>query len=134
MIDDLKIKQILTTLEEVSNNAYVPYSHFPVASAIVFEDSIVYGVNVENASYGLTICAERTCLASAIAQNKNPKEALAFIVYHKEHIVSSCGACRQVMSELLKQETTVILASQDGYEITNVTKLLPQQFSQEDLR
>lgn len=133
-LDEDFIHETIQQLKIIAQRAYAPYSHFQVASAIVFTDDIIYGVNVENASYGLTNCAERNCLSAAIAQGKQPKEAIAFFVYHHNKVISSCGACRQVMSELLKKETPVIFASEHDYIKTSVAQLLPLQFSQEDLQ
>ena len=134
VLTESRTKTILARLKIMSEHAYVPYSNFRVASALVFEDGVVYGVNVENASYGLSICAERTCLTNAITQNKNMKKAIALFVYHRDALITPCGACRQVMSELLDENTPIILISEKQQHTTSVAQLLPMQFSKEDLQ
>ena len=113
--------------------AYAPYSHFPVGAAILLDDqSLIVGANVENASFGLTICAERVALSSAIAQGKRHIRAIA-VVAHTASPVHPCGACRQVLHELAP-DAIVLLANLTGQiEITTAQALLPQAFSTDQL-
>lgn len=131
---DQRYERIIQQLETYVENAYAPYSCFKVASALVFDDDVIYGLNVENASYGLTMCAERSCLSNAIAQQKQLSKAVAMIIYHKDKTITSCGACRQVMQELLVDSLPVIFASKDDARQTIVAELLPQSFTKEDLQ
>src|SRR5436190_23878391 len=85
-----------------SERAYVPYSHFPVGAALEFADgSIVTGCNVENASYGLTVCAERTALVRAVAEGRNPAEVRRVAIHVDGPDGQPCGMCRQFMRELV---------------------------------
>lgn len=113
--------------------AYAPYSKFKVGAAILLKNGeVVTGCNVENVSYGLTNCAERTALFKmiSIGFNKDDIEAMA-IVADTSKPISPCGACRQVMAELLNHDTPVYLGNLNGDVIdTNVSKLLPYLFEE----
>jgi len=116
------------------DRAYVPYSKFPVGAAVLAADGRVFsGVNVENASYGLTICAERVALFTAVAAGATEFQAIA-VAAQRMRPVLPCGACRQVMSELMRADATVFLQNSDGsVRETTVGALLPTAFSPEDL-
>lgn len=92
------------------SNAHAPYSRFPVGAALITDSGAIYsGCNVENASFGLTICAERNALARAVADGARPGHARALLIYTPGDVVHSpCGACRQVMHELLHENARVI--------------------------
>lgn len=114
--------------------AYAPYSRFKVGAAVLLEDGSVYsGCNVENAAYGLSMCAERIALFKAVSENKSPVAALAVIAETGEP-VTPCGSCRQVMAELCAPHTPVYLGNVAGQmrQVT-VAKLLPHAFAQEVL-
>lgn len=113
--------------------AYVPYSKFKVGAAAILKDgTVVHGANVENISYGLSNCAERSALFSLISQGYNPKDIKSFyIVADTEGPVSPCGACRQVMSELLPADAKVVLTNLEGDVLeTNAAELLPYAFDE----
>lgn len=113
-------------------NAYAPYSSFMVGAAILTADSQVYtGCNVENSSYGLTICAERVALFNAVAKGQRHFKALA-VVADTAAYISPCGACRQVLAEF-GGATKVYLANRDGeFMVTTVAELLPMAFALEE--
>lgn len=128
-----------TTTEETLINAaravkkmsYSPYSNFPVGAAVLLADGQVFtGTNIENASYGLTCCAERVALFSARSASSAKVAALAISIgpktanLSKESLVP-CGACRQVMSEFLAPDTPVYL---DGNRSFTMDELLPHSF------
>lgn len=97
---------------KASENSYSPYSHFPVGAALLMEDgSVVTGVNVENRSYGLTNCAERTAVFAAVAKGYRTFKALAIAAPKADYPVGPCGACRQVLTEFAPGETPVIFGS-----------------------
>ena len=130
------MKDLYKKAKEVLPNSYAVYSKFKVAAAIRMKDgNIITGVNVENASFGLTNCAERTALFTAYTmgyKKEDIKEML--ITTEKDDIVSPCGACRQVMRELVPLETPVHLVSANGMTQTVLNKeLLPFAFDKEDL-
>ncbi len=117
---------------EVRENAYVPYSKFKVGAALLTEDDQIYvGANVENASYGLSICAERNAIFKANADGKRKYKAL-MVVAETEGPVSPCGACRQVMTEF--GDYKVYLANLKGdIKETSTYELLPYSFDKEDM-
>lgn len=128
--------KLVEIARKASENTYSPYSNFPVGASLVTKDGKYYhGCNVENASFGLTNCAERTCMFSAYADGVRKQDIVALCVYSpKEHLVSPCGACRQVMVELLDENCPIILAYEENksYE-TTVKDLFPLMFTSEDL-
>ncbi|WP_373323132.1 cytidine deaminase [Alkalihalobacterium chitinilyticum] len=114
--------------------AYVPYSKFPVGAALLTKDGQVYkGCNIENASFGLTNCAERTAIFKAVSEGIHNFTAIA-VVADTERPVPPCGACRQVLTEFCHAEMPVYLTNLKGdvQEIT-VGELLPGAFTAGDL-
>ncbi len=116
---------------DARKKAYAPYSNFHVGAALETANGEIYqGCNIENASYSLTICAERTALFSAIAAGENN---FTHLVVATENGVSPCGACRQVIWELCG-EIPITLVSETGVcTETSSSQLLPQAFGQQDL-
>ena len=115
---------------ETSKKAYVPYSHFPIGAVLVAKDGSVYtGVNVENASFSLTNCGERTAIFKAVSEGKRDFSEL--IVYGQtEKPISPCGACRQVMVEFFKPDLKVTLVAKDKTTVEmTVGELLPYSFT-----
>ncbi len=123
------LKMLLHAARAVVNNAYAPYSKLKVGAAALFHDgAVITGVNVENASFGLTICAERTALASAISQGNRRLRALA-IASSTGTALPPCGACRQVIAEFSDGDTIVVLDGADGKVETHpISELLPLAF------
>ncbi|MBW7650504.1 cytidine deaminase [Anoxybacillus sp. ST4] len=129
-------KQLLIeAAKQARERAYVPYSKFKVGAALLTKDGKVYGgCNIENASYGLCNCAERTALFKAYSEGDHEYAMLA-VVADTERPVPPCGACRQVIVELCDPNMPVILANMKGdVQETTVKELLPGAFSKEDLR
>ena len=125
----------LTTLArtaiEASNRAYAPYSKFKVGAALLAEDGRVFtGCNVENASYGLTNCAERTAVFKAVSEGATRFKAIA-IAGGVGDVAMPCGACRQVLAEFCPPEAPVRCVSLDGAitKDSTVGELLPGVFS-----
>lgn len=110
--------------------AYAPYSRFKVGAVLTLKNGdTISGCNVENVSYGLSNCAERTALFSAIAQGVDLTEIAQVTIYTpSEEVYSPCGACRQVMAEFLSAETPVISTSNGGEQHWTVSSLLPHAF------
>jgi len=111
----------------IAEKAYAPYSRFRVGAALLLEDgSVVTGVNVENRSYGLTNCAERTAIFTAVAMGKKNFVAIAIATPDADYPVGPCGACRQVISEFMKSDAPVIFGSApDQYIETTVGEVYP---------
>jgi len=112
---------------EAARNAYAPYSHFRVGAALLLDDgSVITGVNVENRSYGLTNCAERTAIFAAVTAGKRNFKAIAIATPDADYPVGPCGACRQVISEFMKPEAVVIFGSSAANRIeTTVGAVYP---------
>ena len=116
--------------------AHAPYSNFRVGAAVLLKDgNVIFGCNVENASYPNGSCAETTTLNKMISEGYKKEDAVAFaIVGQAKRPISPCGLCRQVMSELLPQDTPVVLATLAKEKVfTTVEKLLPYSFNDGDL-
>ncbi|MFI5142398.1 MAG: cytidine deaminase [Thermoanaerobaculales bacterium] len=121
------IDRLINAAREAQRQAYAPYSHFPVGAAVLAVDGRVFaGCNVENSSFGLTVCAERNAVAAAIAAGARP---VAVAVVANGDRVAPCGACRQVLAEF-SPAMPVFLASADGdtHEATSLEALLPSAF------
>ena len=129
--DDELVKIALKAREK----AYVPYSHFKVGAALETKDGRIYeGCNIENASYGLTNCAERPAFFAALADGCRPGDFVKLaVVGQTEDVISPCGACRQVISELAA-DCEIVLANLEGKMLkTNIQNLLPGAFGAKDL-
>ncbi|MFW5890733.1 MAG: cytidine deaminase [bacterium] len=130
------MKELLKEAKSVIKNAYVPYSNFRVAAVLKLKNGkTITGVNIENASYGLSNCAERSALFSAFSKGIKKQDIETLMIYtDKDYFVSPCGACRQVMNELMEADANVILAnSKDEFKKMKNKELLPAGFSKEDL-
>jgi len=122
-------KRLLKAARQAMKRAYAPYSHFKVGAALLTTTGKLFsGCNVENASYGLTNCAERTAIFSAVA-NAGPQLEIRFIAVVNDQGVpcSPCGACRQVIYEF-GPDAIVIFQSARSWKETPISKLLPEGF------
>ncbi|MFS1663691.1 cytidine deaminase [Streptococcus sp. zg-JUN1979] len=114
-----------------SQRAYIPYSHFAVGASLRTKEGRIFsGCNVENVSFGLTNCAERTAIFKAVSEGHRDFEELVIYGQSKEPI-SPCGACRQVMAEFFDSSARVTLVAQDGKTTVEMTvgELLPYSFA-----
>ena len=129
------MEKLLQLAKEARQQAYVPYSKFPVGAAIITKDGKVYqGCNIENASFGLTNCAERTAIFKAVSEGETAFGAIA-VIADTVGPVSPCGACRQVMVEFCEPTMPVYLTNLNGdVQQTTVGELLPGAFTTEDLQ
>jgi len=124
-------QQLMDLAREAKKNSYSPYSKFPVGAAVLLDDGQIFkGANIENASYGLTCCAERVALFSARAASSARVTALAISIGPEgaelaPETLSPCGACRQVMAEFLGPETPVYV---DKNRRFTMAELLPFAF------
>ena len=131
-------EQLVEAAKEMLGFSYTPYSNFKVGAALLCKDGSVYtGCNIENASFGPSMCAERTAFFKAISEGKKEFEAIA-IVGGKNGVIEDycppCGVCRQVMSEFCDDEFIIILAkSEDEYKIYTLPEILPERFGPKDL-
>lgn len=121
-------------LKELLNNAYAPYSEYKVAAILKTEDGKLFtGVNVENASYGATICAERVAITKAISEGyKNFKEL--YVMVDSEKIGTCCFICRQVIIEFFKEDDNIYCYNNKGeVQVFKVKDLCPYPFNKENL-
>jgi len=116
---------------EARKKAYAPYSHFAVGAALLARSGRIYtGCNVENASYGLSICAERTAVFKAVSEGERDFEALAVVT---ENGVTPCGACRQVLLEFGDDIQVIVANEAGGHRVFGLQELLPEAFNSKDL-
>lgn len=130
----IPIDTLLEHALEMRKYAYVPYSHFPVGAALMDGYGAIHsGANVENASYGLSICAERNAVFSAVAKGMKGIIAMC-VVGNTDAPISPCGACRQVMNEFAHPDMIVILSNhKNDMKIMKMRDILPYSFGQKDL-
>lgn len=103
-------KELIEIAKQASKNSYSPYSNFPVGACVLYESGNIYkGANVENASYGLALCAERNAISTAIAQGEKTKIKAVAIYSPKQKLCMPCGACRQWICEFAVDENTKII-------------------------
>ncbi len=128
-------RELLKLAFKAMENSYSPYSHFRVGACVECTDGTLFkGVNIENASFGATNCAERSAVFAAYS-NGYRKDTIAklAIVSDGHRIAWPCGICRQVLTELLDWETPILLATQDEEMFIKVKDLMPYVFGPEDL-
>ena len=126
-------KKLISEAEKARKMAYTPYSKFKVGAAVLSVDGKIFtGCNIENASFGLTVCAERVAIFKAISEGSTKFEAIA-IIGDTDKPCSPCGACRQVISEF-GEDIPLIMANLKGdIKIKKIGELLPEAFGKKDL-
>ena len=123
------MKELIERAIEMAKMAYAPYSHFQVGAAVLAESGKIYGgANVENASYGATICAERNAIAAAVNAGERKLKAIAVTA-------TPCGMCRQVMREFCdpKAFKVIVAKTADDCKVFTLEELLPESFGPEHL-
>jgi cytidine deaminase len=128
-------QDILDRAFKAMENAYAPYSNYTVGACVLTKDNKYFiGANIENASYGLTNCAERNAIFQAYSNGYRKKdiEAIAIVSAGKT-LATPCGACRQVLVELLEKHTPIVLSNHKIEKVTNIEELMPMSFTEEDL-
>lgn len=134
VVENVSIENLSKIANQMLEMSYVPYSKFPVGAAIVTKDGKVYtGCNIENASYPLTNCAERTAIFKAVSEGDKDFQTI-IVTADTEEPVSPCGACRQVLVEFCEPEMPVVLTNKKGdIKETTVSELLPGAFKEKDM-
>jgi cytidine deaminase len=124
-LTDKELTQLALAAAEHSHS---PYSHFRVGAALVADDEVFFGTNIENRSYGVTVCAERTAIFTAVAAGKTHFERLAVASPNAEFI-TPCGICRQVLSEFCDDLKILLVNSEGQIQKTTLKKLYPRPFA-----
>ncbi len=123
---------LLTAAQQATRYAYAPYSHFPVGAALLCADgTIISGVNVENVSFGLTLCAERSAMVQAISIGHRAFQAIAVWASQRpQGSITPCGACRQFLAEFFTPDCPVIFAHAEtgAVQSQTIAALLPEAF------
>lgn len=131
-------RELIAAAERARKTAYAPYSHFTVGAALLCADgTVVTGCNVENASYPLGNCAERTAIFAAVAAGKREFQALAIVGGNEgqpaDAFCPPCGACRQVMREFCAPDFPIFLANGKEIVCRTLSELLPDSFGPNNL-
>jgi len=133
----MNIKQFEAAKEQ-SKFSYSPYSNYKVSASILLKNGdIVSGMNIENSSYSLTICAERCALSRCYAMGYTKNDIVSLLIYtnSKTSMPYPCGACRQVMTELMPSDSECIVVNDNKEPITmKVSELIPNLFTKEELK
>lgn len=133
MLSPAQAQALLHEAQAAAQKAYAPYSSFPVGAALLTQQGVVIaGANVENASYGLSLCAERVALVKAVSEGERNFAAMAVWAEKMPHgAVTPCGACRQMLVEFLPLEAPIVMMDPDSGAVFQETlgSLLPRQFS-----
>ena len=120
-MSEVNLDELFAEARKAADYAYVPYSKFRVGAALLAEDgTVITGCNVENRSFGLTVCAERTAVLKAVSLGKRSFKALAVSTPDSETPVGPCGACRQVLSEFMEPDSPVVFGG-SGKEKTETS-------------
>lgn len=130
----VKKEELVSLALKARENAYVPYSGFHVGAALLADNGKIYtGCNIENASYGATICAERTAVVKAVSDGA--KEIIAIAVSSDSNDATMpCGVCRQVISEFCTQDMPLFLSNRNGqFETYSFNEILPHAFTKSNL-
>ena len=126
-------QQLLEYARQISKNSYSPYSKFKVGAAVLCEDNKVFcGTNVENVSYGISMCAERTAIFTAVSNGCKDIKAVA--IYSEKGNVTPCGACRQVILEFSKTADVIYNTDKNKFKIVKISNLLPKSFNEKALK
>jgi cytidine deaminase len=126
----MNVEKLLKAAQKAKEKAYAPYSHFHVGAAVLTPSGKIYtGCNVENTSYGLTICAERNAIFQMVHDGEHQISEI-LVIGDTEEFLPPCGACRQVIAEFSKKETILYMCNKKGeWKQTTVDEIIPYTFS-----
>ena len=127
------LEDLINIAIENKKNSYSPYSNFRVSSVVLTKNGNIYkGVNIENAAYSVTLCAERSALSSAISAGD--REIDTIVITGDSTMTYPCGVCRQFMAEFLDADSKIVIANSiNNYKIYGLDDILPYNFSKKDL-
>ncbi len=137
-MQDNNLKNMFDMAREVMKNSYSPYSRYRVGACLKTENNLLFsGTNVENASYGLSVCAETAAIAAMVSNGHSKIQEIVVTSHHHDHettLCVPCGACRQRIAEFSSPSTRVHLADAFGIQKTfTVSELLPEAFGPQHL-
>ena len=139
-IEEIPVKELISSAIEARKKAYVPYSGYMVGAAVLTNELRIYtGCNIENASYTPTICAERTAISKAVSEGRRRFLAIAVVGSPNGDVITQyaypCVVCRQVMREFADPEQFVVIVarSEEDYKLYRLKELLPESFGPENL-
>ncbi|CFY00742.1 Cytidine deaminase, homotetrameric [Syntrophomonas zehnderi OL-4] len=125
----METAELISAARQASQNAYAPYSNFKVGAALLTKNGEIYtGANVENSSYGLTVCAERIAVFKAVTAGEKEFSSIAISASQKDYIFP-CGACLQVLAEFSADIKVICTNAADNYKIYDLKDLFPQIFT-----
>jgi len=131
---DINFEKLFEEARKAADFAYVPYSKFRVGAALLLDDgTVITGCNVENRSFGLTVCAERTAVLKAVSSGQRSFKALAISTPDSEIPVGPCGACRQVLSEFMPPSAPVLFGGSGAEKVKTTVGILYPHDSLHDL-
>lgn len=133
----MNTKTLIAEAEKAMSLSRSPYSNFKVGAAVLTADGkVIPGANIENSSYPLSMCAERNAIYHALLQGYQPKDLVGLaVIGNTEGPIAPCGACRQVMSELLAPGAKIVLSNLKGLtKEVSISELLPFAFTPRDLK
>ncbi|GAM25273.1 hypothetical protein SAMD00019534_084480 [Acytostelium subglobosum LB1] len=134
MASQEELNKMIKVASDAKSKAYCPYSHFRVGAALLCEDGTIFsGCNVENGSYGLTICAERTAYTKAVSEGHTKYKAIVVTTDVEDRFITPCGACRQFGIEFGNFEVYCVKPDQKTIHKTSTNELLPGGFGPSDL-
>ena len=127
------LNKLLKKAKEAFKNSYSPYSQYRVAAAVLAKSGKIYGgTNIENASYGLSMCAERVAIFSAIANGAKKIKAVA--IWTSKGNTTPCGACRQVIAEFSNNADIIYNTKDNTVKIEKISSLLPKSFNKKSIK
>lgn len=131
MTDEL-IEELVAAAKEAADNAYAPYSKYPVGAAVLTSGNFIFkGCNVENISFGATVCAERVAIVKAVSEGYT--DIVAIAVYHAGAALPyPCGMCRQMLTEFTRY-AAVIISNGEVTEVTDIKQLMPNTFETDEI-
>ena len=129
-LSELTRIELIESALQATERAYAPYSNFKVGAALLSEDGKIFkGCNIENSTYGATICAERTALAKAVSEGSTKFRAIAVVsTTNGSELTYPCGICRQVLFEFMPEAEVIVSDPDFNYKVYTVSELLPFGF------
>lgn len=128
-MNENEIKKLIDKAYEASEFSYSPYSQLAIGAALLTNDGEIYtGTNIENATYGATVCAERTAVFKAVSEGKKDFKAVAVVCRREGILPYPCGICRQVLAEFNPKMDVIVATNREEYKVINLSELLTYPF------